>query len=125
VKKKNRLTTGQACQPGQDHEGASARDALQRASGTSKRRLEREHGSWSTSFDIRTEGTIDEVQVSAITEKSCGEHEIKAQEEAERSKTKRRASTKENCRLGSKRMSENETGSTLPATKTPSFLAHA
>lgn len=48
--------------------------------------LEREHGKLVYSFDIRNaKGTIDEVQVSAITGKIVRvEHETKAQEEAEK-----------------------------------------
>jgi uncharacterized membrane protein YkoI len=48
--------------------------------------LEREHGKLVYSFDIRnSKGTIDEVQVSAITGKIVRvEHETKAQEEAEK-----------------------------------------
>jgi len=61
--------------------------ALQRASGTVESgELEREHGKLVYSFDIRnSKGTIDEVQVSAITGKIVRvEHETKAQEEAEK-----------------------------------------
>lgn len=50
--------------------------------------LEREHGKLVYSFDIRNaKGTIDEVQVSAITGKIVRvEHETKAQEGAEKRK---------------------------------------
>jgi len=61
--------------------------ALKRASGTVESgELEREHGKLVYSFDIRnSKGTIDEVQVSAITGKIVRvEHETKAQEEAEK-----------------------------------------
>jgi uncharacterized membrane protein YkoI len=61
--------------------------ALQRAPGTVESgELEREHGKLVYSFDIRnSKGTIDEVQVSAITGKIVRvEHETKAQEEAEK-----------------------------------------
>lgn len=61
--------------------------ALKRAPGTVESgELEREHGKLVYSFDIRNaEGTIDEVQVSAITGKIVRvEHETKEQEEAEK-----------------------------------------
>jgi uncharacterized membrane protein YkoI len=61
--------------------------ALKRAPGTVESgELEREHGKLVYSFDIRNaKGTIDEVQVSAITGKIVRvEHETKAQEEAEK-----------------------------------------
>lgn len=61
--------------------------ALKRAAGTVESgELEREHGKLVYSFDIRNaKGTIDEVQVSAITGKIVRvEHETKAQEEAEK-----------------------------------------
>jgi uncharacterized membrane protein YkoI len=61
--------------------------ALKRAPGTVESgELEREHGKLVYSFDIRNaRGTIDEVQVSAITGKIVRvEHETKAQEEAEK-----------------------------------------
>ena len=61
--------------------------ALHRAPGTVESgELEREHGKLVYSFDIRnSKGTIDEVQVSAITGKVVRvEHETKAQEEAEK-----------------------------------------
>jgi len=61
--------------------------ALKRAPGTIESgELEREHGKLVYSFDIRnSKGTIDEVQVSAITGKIVRvEHETKAQEEAEK-----------------------------------------
>ncbi|MDQ2920755.1 MAG: PepSY domain-containing protein [Acidobacteriota bacterium] len=61
--------------------------ALKRAPGTVESgELEREHGKLVYSFDIRnSKGTIDEVQVSAITGKIVRvEHETKAQEEAEK-----------------------------------------
>ena len=61
--------------------------ALRRAPGTVESgELEREHGKVVYSFDIRnSKGTIDEVQVSAITGKIVRvEHETKAQEEAEK-----------------------------------------
>jgi uncharacterized membrane protein YkoI len=61
--------------------------ALKRAPGTvESAELEREHGKLVYSFDIRNaKGTIDEVQVSAITGKIVRvEHETKAQEEAEK-----------------------------------------
>src|SRR5258705_13644341 len=50
--------------------------------------LEREHGKLVYSFDIRNaKGTIDEVQVSALTGKIVRvEHETKAQEAAEKKK---------------------------------------
>lgn len=61
--------------------------ALKRAPGiVESGELEREHGKLVYSFDIRnSKGTIDEVQVSAITGKIVRvEHETKAQEEAEK-----------------------------------------
>jgi uncharacterized membrane protein YkoI len=61
--------------------------ALKRAPGNVESgELEREHGKLVYSFDIRnSKGTIDEVQVSAITGKIVRvEHETKAQEEAEK-----------------------------------------
>lgn len=61
--------------------------ALKRAPGVIESgELEREHGKLVYSFDIRnSRGTIDEVQVSAITGKIVRvEHETKAQEEAEK-----------------------------------------
>jgi len=67
--------------------------ALQRAPGTVESgELEREHGKLVYSFDIRnSKGTIDEVQVSAITGKIVRvEHETKAQEEAEKRKDEKR-----------------------------------
>ncbi|MDQ2973942.1 MAG: PepSY domain-containing protein [Acidobacteriota bacterium] len=63
--------------------------ALKRAPGTVESgELEREHGKLVYSFDIRNaQGTIDEVQVSAINGKIVRvEHETKAQEEAEKNK---------------------------------------
>jgi uncharacterized membrane protein YkoI len=63
--------------------------ALKRAPGTVESgELEREHGKLVYSFDIRNaKGTIDEVQVSAITGKVVRvEHESKKQEEAEKRK---------------------------------------
>ncbi len=63
--------------------------ALKRAPGTvESSELEREHGKLVYSFDIRNaKGTIDEVQVSAITGKVVRvEHETKKQEEAEKKK---------------------------------------
>lgn len=63
--------------------------ALKRAPGTVEgSELEREHGKLVYSFDIRnSKGTIDEVQVSAITGKVVRvEHETKKQEEAEKRK---------------------------------------
>jgi uncharacterized membrane protein YkoI len=63
--------------------------ALKRAPGTVESgELEREHGKLVYSFDIRNGGgTIDEVQVSAITGKVVRvEHETKQQEEAEKRK---------------------------------------
>jgi len=63
--------------------------ALRRAPGTVESgELEREHGKLVYSFDIRNaRGTIDEVQVSAITGKIVRvEHETKAQEAAEKRK---------------------------------------
>src|SRR6266550_2273506 len=61
--------------------------ALKRAPGTvESAELEREHGKLVYSFDIRNaKGTIDEVQVSAITGKVVRvEHENKKQEAAEK-----------------------------------------
>ena len=66
--------------------------ALKRAPGTvESSELEREHGKLVYSFDIRNaKGTIDEVQVSAITGKIVRvEHETKRQEEAEKRKEKK------------------------------------
>jgi uncharacterized membrane protein YkoI len=63
--------------------------ALKRAPGTvESSELEREHGKLVYSFDIRNaKGTIDEVQVSAITGKVVRvEHETKKQEETEKRK---------------------------------------
>jgi hypothetical protein len=63
--------------------------ALKRTPGTVEEgELEREHGKLVWSFDIRNaKGTIDEVQVSAITGKIVRvEHETKAQEAAEKKK---------------------------------------
>jgi uncharacterized membrane protein YkoI len=63
--------------------------ALKRAPGTVESgELEREHGKLVYSFDIRNaKGTIDEVQVSAITGKVVRvEHESKKQEAAEKRK---------------------------------------
>lgn len=63
--------------------------ALKRAPGTvESAELEREHGKLVYSFDIRNaSGTIDEIQVSAITGKVVRvEHESKEQEEAEKRK---------------------------------------
>src|SRR6267142_3156178 len=63
--------------------------ALKRAPGTVEEgELEREHGKLVWSFDIRNaKGTIDEVQVSAITGKIVRvEHETTAQEAAEKKK---------------------------------------
>lgn len=63
--------------------------ALKRAPGTVENgELEKEHGKLVYSFDIRNaKGTIDEVQVSAITGKIVRvEHENKKQEEAEKQK---------------------------------------
>ncbi|MGH9931957.1 MAG: PepSY domain-containing protein [Pyrinomonadaceae bacterium] len=63
--------------------------ALTRAPGTVEgSELEREHGKLVYSFDIRNaKGTIDEVQVSAITGKVVRvEHENKQQEAAEKRK---------------------------------------
>ena len=61
--------------------------ALRRAPGSVESgELEREHGKLVYSFDIRnSKGTIDEVQVSAITGRVVRvEHETKAQEKAEK-----------------------------------------
>jgi uncharacterized membrane protein YkoI len=66
--------------------------AIRRAPGTVESgELEREHGKLVYSFDIRNaKGTIDEVQVSAITGKIVRvEHENKKQEEAEKRKEKK------------------------------------
>lgn len=66
--------------------------ALTRAAGTVEAgELEREHGRLVYSFDIRNaKGTIDEVQVSAISGKIVRvEHENKKQEAAEKSKEAR------------------------------------
>jgi uncharacterized membrane protein YkoI len=66
--------------------------ALKRAPGTvESSELEREHGKLVYSFDIRNaKGTIDEVQVSAITGKVVRvEHENKKQEAAEKRKESR------------------------------------
>ena len=66
--------------------------ALKRAPGNIEgAELEREHGKLVYSFDIRNaKGTIDEVQVSAITGKVVRvEHENKKQETAEKSKEKK------------------------------------
>ncbi len=66
--------------------------ALRRAPGTVEdAELEREHGKLVYSFDIRNaKGTIDEVQVSAITGRVVRvEHETKKQEEAEKRKEKK------------------------------------
>lgn len=66
--------------------------ALKRAPGTVESgELEKEHGRLVYSFDIRNaKGTIDEVQVSAITGKIVRvEHENKKQEEAEKRKEAR------------------------------------
>lgn len=66
--------------------------ALKRAPGNvESAELEREHGKLVYSFDIRNaKGTIDEVQVSAITGKIVRvEHESKAQEAAEKRKEKK------------------------------------
>ena len=63
--------------------------AVKRAPGTVESgELEREHGKLVYSFDIRNaKGTIDEVQVSAITGKIVRvEHESKKQEAAEKRK---------------------------------------
>ena len=68
--------------------------ALKRAPGTvESAELEREHRKLVYSFDIRNaQGTLDEVQVSAITGKIVRvEHETKAQEEAEKRKEDREA----------------------------------
>lgn len=65
--------------------------ALKRAAGNvESAELEREHGRLVYSFDIRNaKGTIDEVQVSAITGKVVRvEHENKKQEAAEKRKEK-------------------------------------
>jgi len=67
--------------------------ALRRAPGTVEEgELEREHGKLVWSFDIRNaKGTIDEVQVSAITGKIVRvEHETKAQEAAEKQKDEKK-----------------------------------
>jgi hypothetical protein len=68
---------------------AAQTTALERAPGTvESAELEREHGKLVYSFDIRNgRGTIDEVQVSAITGKIVRvEHENKKQEAAEKRK---------------------------------------
>jgi hypothetical protein len=68
---------------------AAQATALERAPGTvESAELEREHGKLVYSFDIRNgRGTIDEVQVSAITGKIVRvEHENKKQEAAEKRK---------------------------------------
>ncbi len=67
--------------------------ALKRAPGTVEEgELEREHGKLVWSFDIRNaKGTIDEVQVSAITGRIVRvEHETKAQEAAEKKKEEKK-----------------------------------
>ena len=67
--------------------------ALKRAPGTVEEgELEREHGKLVWSFDIRNaKGTIDEVQISAITGKIVRvEHETKAQEAAEKKKDEKK-----------------------------------
>ena len=67
--------------------------ALKRAPGTVEEgELEREHGKLVWSFDIRNaKGTIDEVQVSAITGKIVRiEHESRKQEAAEKRKEKQK-----------------------------------
>jgi uncharacterized membrane protein YkoI len=69
--------------------GQAQEIALKRAPGTvESAELEKEHGKLVYSFDIRNaKGTIDEVQVSAITGKIVRvEHETKQQEEAEKKK---------------------------------------
>src|SRR2546426_10674661 len=66
--------------------------ALKRAPGNvESAELEREHGKLVYSFDIRNaKGTIDEVQVSAITGRIVRvEHENKKQEKAEKRKEKK------------------------------------
>ena len=66
--------------------------ALKRAPGNvESAELEREHGKLVYSFDIRNaQGTIDEVQVSAITGKVVRvEHENKKQEAAEKRKERK------------------------------------
>jgi uncharacterized membrane protein YkoI len=71
--------------------------ALKRAPGTiESSELEREHGKLVYSFDIRNaRGTIDEVQVSAITGKVLRvEHESKRQEAAEKRKESREKARK-------------------------------
>jgi uncharacterized membrane protein YkoI len=77
---------------------AQAREiALKRAPGTVESgELEREHKQLVYSFDIRNaEGTIDEVQVSAITgEVVRVEHETKKQEAAEKRQEAREKSRK-------------------------------
>src|SRR6266403_1769583 len=68
--------------------------ALKRAPGkVEDSELEREHGKLVYSFDIRnSKGTIDEVQVSAITGKVVRvEHETKAQEEAEKKQDEKKS----------------------------------
>jgi len=67
--------------------------ALKRVPGTVEEgELEREHGKLVWSFDIRNaKGTIDEVQVSAITGRIVRvEHETKAQEAAEKKKDEKK-----------------------------------
>ena len=67
--------------------------ALKRAPGTVEEgELEREHRKLVWSFDIRNaKGTIDEVQVSAITGRIVRvEHETKAQEAAEKKKDEKK-----------------------------------
>src|SRR6267378_4527001 len=67
--------------------------ALKRAPGTvESAELEKEHGKLVYSFDIRNaKGTIDEVQVSAITGKVVRvEHENKKQEAAEKKAEKKK-----------------------------------
>jgi uncharacterized membrane protein YkoI len=71
--------------------------ALKRAPGTvESSELEREHGRLVYSFDIRnSRGTIDEVQVSAITGKVVRvEHESLKQEAAEKAKEAKEKSEK-------------------------------
>ena len=110
-KSKERAEKGEHREQGEKAEGAEAqRDqaalarqakitmdqaratALTRAPGTVEgSELEREHGRLVYSFDIRNaKGTIDEVQVSAISGKVVRvEHENKKQEAAEKSKEAR------------------------------------
>src|SRR6266852_9663339 len=69
--------------------------ALKRAPGTvESAELEKEHGKLVYSFDIRNDkGTIDEVQVSAITGKIVRvEHENKKQEAAEKKADRKKKS---------------------------------